>query len=95
MWRWGLSGSGGAHQEVVVQIKGSDVMIGIDLSNTQLFNVGIDVFSAILALIIYFSYKHFFSESYENEQICALELILCIVLIADIGTWLLDGVSGQ
>mgnify|MGYP000890511425 FL=1 len=70
-------------------------MIGIDLSNTQLFNVGIDIFSAILALIIYFSYKHFFSESYENEQICGLEMILCIVLIADIGTWLLDGISGR
>ncbi len=70
-------------------------MEGMLLNGTLLFNIGIDLFSAMVALIICMSYHRFFSDTCENQLMRRLEVSLILLLITDIGTWVFDGKPGE
>ncbi len=70
-------------------------MITFNTDATLIFNIGIDIFSCIIILIIYFSFKNDFSDSYDNRLMCKLELSVLCVLITDIIMWTLNGKSGN
>ncbi|MGB4607265.1 MAG: GGDEF domain-containing protein [Sedimentibacter sp.] len=70
-------------------------MIELNPAETLLFNVGINTFSFIIALIIFYTYKNSFDYHYDIRQLRMLESIIMLILLSDIGMWLLDGKSGN
>lgn len=70
-------------------------MIALDLTHTLLFNIGVNTFSCIITLIIFYSYKKNFADTYDIWLLCKIEVLILLILLADIGMWLLNGKSGQ
>lgn len=70
-------------------------MIAFDLTHTLLFNIGVNTFSCIITLIIFYSYKKNFADTYDIWLLCKIEVLILLILLADIGMWLLNGKSGQ
>jgi diguanylate cyclase (GGDEF)-like protein len=70
-------------------------MIPLDPRETLLFNVGIELFSCALALIVYLRCKKEFPDSYDIQMLSRTEFAVIFVLLADIGTWLLNGRPGR
>ena len=48
-------------------------MIIFDISETLFFNIGIDVFSSIITLIILYSYKRDFADTYSIRLLRMIE----------------------
>ena len=48
-------------------------MIIFDISETLFFNIGIDVFSGIITLIILYSYKRVFADTYSIRLVRMIE----------------------
>lgn len=69
-------------------------MIVFDPSDTLLFNIGVDVFSCFVTVIIYFSYKKDFADTYDNMILRRMEAAVFLVLLSDILMWVLNGRSG-
>ena len=61
---------------------------------TLLFNVGIDIFAAIITVIIYYSYKNDFGNTYDNWLMVRIEGAVLLAILADIAMWVLNGKSG-
>lgn len=70
-------------------------MIALNPIGTLLFNVGINTFSCIITLIIFYSYKRNFADTYDVRLLRKIEAIISLILLADIGMWILNGKSGQ
>jgi len=69
-------------------------MISLNLSQTLAFNIGIEIFSIIITLIIWKTYRREFADTYDNRLLCHTEEAVFTVLVSDIFTWILDGRSG-
>ena len=50
-------------------------MIIFDISETLFFNIGIDVFSSIITLIILYSYKRDFADTYSIRLLRMIETV--------------------
>lgn len=61
---------------------------------TLLFNVGIDIFAATITVIIYYSYKNDFGNTYDNWLMVRIEGAVLLAILADIAMWVLNGKSG-
>lgn len=70
-------------------------MIAFNLTHTLLFNIGVNTFSCIITLIILYSYKRNFADTYDARLLCKIEALILLILLADIGMWILNGKSGQ
>ena len=70
-------------------------MIVFDISETLFFNIGIDVFSGIITLIILYSYKRDFADTYSIRLLRMIEAAVLLVLLTDIVMWILNGKSGD
>ena len=70
-------------------------MIIFDISETLFFDVGIDVFSGIITLIILYSYKRDFADTYSIRLLRMIEAAVLVILLTDIVMWILNGKSGD
>jgi len=70
-------------------------MIIFDISETLFFNIGIDVFSGIITLIILYSYKRDFADTYSIRLLRMIEAAVLLILLTDIVMWILNGKSGD
>lgn len=70
-------------------------MIVFNIEQTLLYNVGINTFSLLIALIIYLSYRRNFAETYDVLLLRRVQLTVIVTLISDIGNWSLNGISGD
>ena len=70
-------------------------MIVFDISETLFFNIGIDVFSSIITLIILYSYKRDFADTYSIRLLRMIETAVLLILLTDIVMWILNGKSGD
>ena len=70
-------------------------MIIFDISETLFFNIGIDVFSSIITLIILYSYKRDFADTYSIRLLRMIEAAVLLILLTDIVMWILNGKSGD
>ena len=70
-------------------------MIVFDISETLFFNIGIDVFSGIITLIILYSYKRDFADTYSIRLMRMIEAAVLLILLTDIVMWILNGKSGD
>ena len=70
-------------------------MIVFDISETLFFNIGIDVFSGIITLIILYSYKRDFADTYSIRLLRMIEAAVLLILLTDIVMWILNGKSGD
>ena len=70
-------------------------MIVFDISETLFFNIGIDVFSGIISLIILYSYKRDFADTYSIRLLRMIEAAVLLILLTDIVMWILNGKSGD
>lgn len=70
-------------------------MITFDPSKTLIFNIGIDAFSCIITLIIFWSYKKDFADTYDVRLLRKMEATVLLILLTDIVMWLLNGKSGN
>ena len=70
-------------------------MIIFDISETLFFNIGIDVFSGIITLIILYSYKRDFADTYSIRLMRMIEAAVLLILLTDIVMWILNGKSGD
>lgn len=70
-------------------------MIIFDISETLFFNIGIDVFSSIITLIILYSYKRDFADTYSIRLLRMIETAVLLILLTDIVMWILNGKSGD
>jgi len=70
-------------------------MIIFDISETLFFNIGIDVFSGIISLIILYSYKRDFADTYSIRLLRMIEAAVLLILLTDIVMWILNGKSGD
>ena len=69
-------------------------MIVFDLDETLLFNIGINIFSYIITLIIFYRVKRGFADTYDIRLLLKSEAATLLVLLADIAMWILNGKSG-
>lgn len=69
-------------------------MIIFDSRETLLLNIGINAFSCIITLIIFYSIKKDFADTYDIRLLRRIEITTLLVLLADIAMWLLNGKSG-
>lgn len=69
-------------------------MIVFDLDETLLFNIGINIFSCIITLIIFYRVKKNFVDTYDIRLLLKSEAATLLVLLADIAMWILNGKSG-
>ncbi|MEA4954112.1 MAG: GGDEF domain-containing protein [Pseudoflavonifractor sp.] len=69
-------------------------MILLDPQGTLLFNVGIDVFSAIVTVILYCSYKNDFTNTCDNLMMRRIEMFVLLVLLTDTVMWVINGKQG-
>ncbi|MDD4081105.1 MAG: diguanylate cyclase [Eubacteriales bacterium] len=58
------------------------------------YNVGIGILSCVITLIVWYFYKRNFADTHDIGMLRRIELSLLVVLLSDIGMWLLDGRSG-
>ncbi len=65
------------------------------MNKTILFNVGIDVFSLLLILIIYLNYKKSSSDTQDKILLCYTHVTAMMVLFTDAVMWLLNGKAGM
>lgn len=70
-------------------------MIRFDLGETVLFNIGINIFSGIITLIILYSVKEIFADTYDIRLLLKMEMGILLVLLADVVMWILNGKSGN
>ena len=70
-------------------------MITFDPSHTLLFNIGINTYSCIITIIILYSYKRSFADTYDVRLIRKIEITVILILLTDIGMWVLNGKSGH
>lgn len=69
-------------------------MIILDIGKTLTYNIGIDAFSCIITLIIYFSYLRDFADTHDIRLLRRTEAMILLVLLFDMLMWILDGKSG-
>ncbi len=69
-------------------------MIRFDPGETLLFNTGVNVFSCIITLIILYSIKRDFADTYDIRLLRRIEAAILLVLLADMAMWLMNGKSG-
>ena len=70
-------------------------MVSIYSASTALFNIGINVFSCIIVIVILFSYKKNFASTHDIRLLIKTTFGIAIVLLLDILMWLLNGKSGR
>ena len=69
-------------------------MVVFDINQTLLYNIGIGVFSLMIALIIYVSYRKNFAETYDVLLLRRMQLSVVVTLLSDMGNWYMDGKGG-
>ena len=70
-------------------------MIIFDPGETLLFNIGIDVFSCIITLIIFYSCTRDFADTYDVLLLRKIEVAMLLVILTDMVMWILNGKSGE
>lgn len=70
-------------------------MIILDINKTLMYNIGINTFSCIIALITFFRYKRDFAETSDIRLLRRIESVVILALLFDMGMWLLEGKSGD
>ncbi|MEA4911650.1 MAG: GGDEF domain-containing protein [Oscillospiraceae bacterium] len=68
-------------------------MIELNTSQTLFFNLGIDLFSCAIALIILHGYKSDFTATFDNRLLCGIQRALLVVFASDMLAWILNGKS--
>lgn len=58
------------------------------------YNAGIGIFSCAITLVIWYFYKRNFADTHDIGTLRRIEASLLVVLLSDIGMWLLDGRAG-
>ncbi|MDD3572713.1 MAG: diguanylate cyclase [Eubacteriales bacterium] len=58
------------------------------------YNAGIGIFSCAITLVIWYFYKRNFADTHDIGMLRRIEASLLVVLLSDIGMWLLDGRAG-
>lgn len=69
-------------------------MISFNTSQTLLFNVGIDIFSVCMMLILIVICKWNTPESYDYQILCRLQIMILVTLITDMFMWVVNGIPG-
>lgn len=69
-------------------------MITVELGGRLLYNIGINSFSILIAVVVYYSYKRNFADAYDIRLLRRTEIMILLVLLADMLIWILDGISG-
>lgn len=71
------------------------VMVQFDSGETLFANVWIDVFSAIIMLIIYRSYENDFTDTPDIRLMYRINLSVLMIILTDIIMWTMNGRAGQ
>ena len=58
------------------------------------YNAGSGIFSCAITLVIWYFYKRNFADTHDIGMLRRIEASLLVVLLSDIGMWLLDGRAG-
>lgn len=69
-------------------------MIIFNLDETLVFNMGINIFSGIITLIIFYSIKKVFADTYDIQLLRKIAATTILVLLSDTIMWILNGRSG-
>lgn len=72
-----------------------DSMITLNLNETLLFNIGINLFSAIISYIILQRYNKVFTDTYDIWLLRTIQVLFLFVLLTDTGMWIMDGRPGN
>ena len=70
-------------------------MIIFDPGETLLFDIGIDVFSCIITLIIFYRCTRDFADTYDVLLLRKIEVAMLLVILTDMVMWILNGKSGD
>ena len=70
-------------------------MIILDPGETFLFDIGIDVFSCIITLIIFYRCTRDFADTYDVLLLRKIEVAMLLVILTDMVMWILNGKSGD
>lgn len=70
-------------------------MVSFDTSQTLLFNIGIDIFSICVMLILIVVWKWEVMESYDKRILFRMQIMILITLITDMFMWAVNGISGS
>lgn len=69
-------------------------MISFNTSQTLLFNVGIDIFSICVMLILIVICKWDTLESYNNQILFRMQIAILVTLVTDMFMWAVNGIPG-
>ena len=69
-------------------------MFVIDLNQTIIFNIGIDIFACLLVVIIQGRYANDFVNTYENRLLQKIGGAIILALITDMVMWIMNGKPG-
>lgn len=70
-------------------------MIKLDLGETLFYNIGINAFFCVITLIIFHRYRQIFADTYDIRLLRLIQVAILLVLLTDIGTWVLNGKAGN
>lgn len=70
-------------------------MIIFDPGEALLFDIGIDIFSCIITLIIFYSCTRDFADTYDVLLLRKIEVAMLLVILTDMVMWILNGKSGE
>ena len=65
------------------------------LESTQLLNIGIDLFSAILILVLFLDDRRIYERTYDMILFSAFEISYIAFSLSDMFTWMFDGMPSS
>ena len=69
-------------------------MVSLDVTLTLLYNLGINIFSICVLLIVLYSCRRAFADTYDNRMICSAITAAAFTITADVVMWSANGKPG-
>lgn len=70
-------------------------MLEFNVAGTLLYNIGIDIFSIIIMIMLYYSCRKGFSYTQDMIIFCRIQIMIIVIILADIVMWLVNGRPGR
>jgi diguanylate cyclase (GGDEF)-like protein len=70
-------------------------MLEFNVAGTLIYNIGIDIFSVIIMIMLYYSSRKGFSYTQDMIIFCRIQIMIIVIILADIVMWLANGRPGR
>lgn len=70
-------------------------MISVDVSEVLLFNAGMGIFALLMLIIAFVTTQVNFDNSYEDDSLRRLQVIVMLVIVTDAISWVFDGMGDE